>query len=218
VAAVTVQIDIARKAYPARDDAPERRIFENLRLSLAPSEVCAVTGPSGIGKSSLLQLIAGLDEDYDGTIVGRPERLGYLFQNPRLLPWRTARENLELVLPGRSGEALHWLRRVGLEEAANVHPSRLSVGMARRISLARALAVEPQLLLLDEPFSALDAETARLMQRLIRHEVSRLGTTVLLVTHSWQEAAALAGRIVVLEGSPARIVSDAPIPQAKAAE
>jgi len=215
---MSLEIDIRRKTFPARNNAPERRLFEDFHLSLAPGEICAVTGPSGIGKSSLLQIVAGLDRDFEGSVAGSREPLGYLFQNSRLLPWRTARENMELVLPGRTDEALPWLVRVGLEEAANVYPSRLSVGMARRVALARALAVKPTCLLLDEPFSALDAETARLMQDLLQAEIARLGATVLLVTHSWQEAAALSHRIVVLEGSPARIVSDGPVLQARAAE
>jgi NitT/TauT family transport system ATP-binding protein len=218
MAQVNLQIDIARKVFPASDRAPERCIFEDLHLSLAPGEICAVTGPSGVGKSSLLQIAAGLDRDFEGAVAGAPKPIGYLFQNPRLLPWRTARENLELVLPDRPQEAIRWLRRVGLEEAANVYPSRLSVGMARRVALARALAVEPGLLLLDEPFSALDADTAHLMQNLLKNEIPRLGAMVLLVTHSWQEAASLSHRIVVLEGSPARIVSDGPILRRRAAE
>lgn len=215
---MSLTITIVRKTFPAQDDVPERRLFEGLHLSLSSGEICAVTGPSGVGKSSLLQIAAGLDADFEGSVTGSREPLGYLFQNPRLLPWRTALENLELVLPGRTGEARRWLARVGLDGAENVYPSRLSVGMARRVALARALAVEPRLLLLDEPFSALDGETARLMQDLLQEEIARLGTTVILVTHSWQEAAALGRRAVVLEGSPARIVSDSPIPQTRAAE
>lgn len=218
MAPVSIQIDIIRKVFPAQGDAPERRLFENLHLSVAPGEVCAITGPSGIGKSSLLQIVAGLDRDFEGSIKGIPHPIGYLFQNPRLLPWRTARENLELVLPDRQQEALVWLKRIGLEEAANVYPSRLSVGMARRVALARALAVQPQLLLLDEPFSALDADNASLMQTLLREEITRRSLSVLLVTHSWQEVAALAHRMVALEGSPAGIVSDTPIMQPRAAE
>lgn len=218
MAAVNLDIDIVEKAFPARSDAPERCIFDDFHLSLAAGEVCALTGPSGIGKSSLLQIVAGLDREFAGTVKDVPRPIGYLFQNPRLLPWRTARQNLELVLPDRPYEALRWLARVGLEEAANVYPSRLSVGMARRVALARALAVEPRLLLLDEPFSALDADTARRMQDLLREEIAHLGATVLLVTHSWQEAAALSHRIVTIEGSPARIVRDQSFTSARAAE
>jgi len=218
VAAVKLKIDIVEKTFPAREDAPERRIFDHFHLALEAGEICALTGPSGIGKSSLLQIVAGLDREFEGTVEGAPLPIGYLFQNPRLLPWRTARQNLELVLPDRPHDAMRWLARVGLEEAANVYPSRLSVGMARRVALARALAVRPRLLLLDEPFSALDAETAGRMQDLLREEMTRLGATVLLVTHSWQEAAALSHRIITLEGSPARIVRDQPFMEARAAE
>ncbi|HEV2603239.1 MAG TPA: ATP-binding cassette domain-containing protein [Microvirga sp.] len=213
-----VGITVGRKVFPAQGGAPARLLFENLDLALAPGEVCAVVGPSGVGKTTLLQITAGLDRAYDGTVTGRPARIGYHFQSPRLLPWRTARENLELVLPGRPDDALAWLDRVGLAEAAEVYPQRLSLGMARRVSLARALAIEPQLLLLDEPFAALDEATAEAMQRVVARELARLRPTTLLVTHHWPEAAALADRVITLEGSPARIVDDHPLVRSRAAE
>jgi ABC-type nitrate/sulfonate/bicarbonate transport system ATPase subunit len=205
---MTLEIAIKHKSFPARESAPEKCLFEDLRLTLPSGEICAVTGPSGIGKSSLLQIVSGLDRDFEGSVAGRPRSVGYLFQTPRLLPWRTARENLELVLGGRCAEATRWLARVGLKGADGTYPQRLSVGMARRVSLARALCVEPKLLLLDEPFAALDEETARQMAELLREELSRLQPTTLLVTHSSSEAEALADRIIVLNGSPARIVED----------
>jgi NitT/TauT family transport system ATP-binding protein len=213
-----VGITVGRKVFPAQGGAPARLLFENLDLALAPGEVCAVVGPSGVGKTTLLQITAGLDRAYDGTVTGRPARIGYHFQSPRLLPWRTARENLGLVLPGRPDDALAWLDRVGLAEAAEVYPQRLSLGMARRVSLARALAIEPQLLLLDEPFAALDEATAGAMQRIVAGELARLRPTTLLVTHHRSEAAALAHRLVTLEGSPARIVDDHPLVRSRAAE
>jgi ABC-type nitrate/sulfonate/bicarbonate transport system ATPase subunit len=207
---MTIDITITRKVFPAQHDAPERLVFEDFHLTLAAGEICAVTGPSGTGKSSLLQIVAGLDRDYEGRITGLSGPLGYLFQAPRLLPWRTTGQNLELVLPDAPEEAARWLARVGLAGSEGVYPQRLSVGMARRVSLARALCVRPALLLLDEPFTALDGAMARQMHELVREELHRLRPTTLLVTHSGQEAAALADRIILLEGSPARIVDDRP--------
>jgi NitT/TauT family transport system ATP-binding protein len=215
---MTLRIAIDRKIFPAQDEAPARLVFENLRLEIAQGEVCALVGPSGIGKTTLLQIAAGLDRDFEGTVTGRAEPVGYLFQAPRLLPWRTARQNLELVLPERPGDAAAWLDRIGLSDAAEVYPQRLSLGMARRVSLARALAVEPGLLLLDEPFAALDEATADAMRRLLAAELKRLRPTALLVTHQWSEAVALADRIVTFEGSPARIAADRLVPRARAAE
>jgi NitT/TauT family transport system ATP-binding protein len=215
---MTMRVDIATKVYPAQAGAPARALFEGLSLELEDGEACAIVGPSGIGKSSLLQMIAGLDRDFIGSIEGRPQPIGYLFQSPRLLPWRTARENLELVLPEQPERATEWLQQVGLAGSEDVYPQRLSLGMARRVALARALAVGPKLLLLDEPFSALDEATARGMQDLVAMHLRQLRPTTILVTHHRHEAAALADRIVTLDGSPARVVDDQPIRRAKAAE
>lgn len=215
---MTMRIVIERKVFPAQADAPERVLFDRLSLDLADGEVCAIVGPSGAGKTSLLQIIAGLDQDFSGSVTGRPQKVGYLFQAPRLLPWKTARQNLELVLHGRPERALDWLVQVGLRGSEDVYPQRLSLGMARRVALARALAVEPGLLLLDEPFSALDEVTSKEMQDLVALHLGRLRPTTLLVTHHWHEAAALADRIVTLEGAPARIVDDRPVAKPRAAE
>jgi NitT/TauT family transport system ATP-binding protein len=138
---MTLRIAIARKVFPASSGVPARMLYENLLLELADGEVCAIVGASGIGKSSLLQIVAGLDRDFLGSVEGVPEPLGYLFQSPRLLPWRTARQNLELVTPERPEKAGEWLTQVGLAGSEDVYPQRLSLGMARRVALARALAV-----------------------------------------------------------------------------
>jgi ABC-type nitrate/sulfonate/bicarbonate transport system ATPase subunit len=205
---MSLRIDIGRKLIPATHATPGRLLFRNFRLDLAGGEVCAVTGASGIGKSTLLQIVAGLDRDFDGTVQRPPEPTGYLFQNPRLLPWRTVRENLELVVPDRPHVVREWLERVELGEAGEVYPQRLSVGMARRVALARALMVRPSLLLLDEPFAALDPALAQRMARLLADELRRLRPTTLLVIHSPDEAQALADRVIVLAGSPTAIVAD----------
>jgi ABC-type nitrate/sulfonate/bicarbonate transport system ATPase subunit len=213
-----MRVSIERKVYPRRGGTPAHVLFENLSFEMAHGEVCAIVGSSGIGKSSLLQIVAGLDRKFDGVITDLPQPVGYLFQSPRLLPWRTARQNLELVLPEQPGKAAEWLARVGLAGAEDVYPQRLSLGMARRVALARALAVRPKLLLLDEPFSSLDEGTSRDMQNLVATHVKKLRPTTLLVTHHWHEAAALAQRVITLDGSPARIVDDQPMRPARAAE
>jgi ABC-type nitrate/sulfonate/bicarbonate transport system ATPase subunit len=218
MAAMTMRVSIERKVYPGRGGAPARVLFEDLSFEMADGEVCAIVGSSGIGKSSLLQIVAGLDREFDGGITNLPQPVGYLFQSPRLLPWRTARQNLELVLPEQPGQAAQWLAQVGLAGAEDVYPQRLSLGMARRVALARALAVQPKLLLLDEPFSSLDEETSRDMQNFVAAHVKKLRPTTLLVTHHWHEAAGLAQRVITLDGSPARIVDDQPVRQTRAAE
>lgn len=215
---MTMRILIQRKVFPAWADAPARTVFNDFLLDLSEGEICALVGPSGIGKSSLLHIVAGLDQDFIGSIEGRPNKVGYLFQSPRLLPWRTVRENLELVIPSHPEKVETWLAQVGLAGTEEVYPRRLSLGMARRVSLARALAVEPELLLLDEPFSALDEATAKDMQDLVAAQLKRLGATTILVTHHWHEAATLADRVITLDGSPARIVDDRPVRPARAAE
>jgi NitT/TauT family transport system ATP-binding protein len=207
---MTLRIRIERKALPAGESAPGRRLFEDVRLDLAAGEICAVTGPSGIGKSSLLQIAAGVDGDFEGSVERPLGPIGYLFQNPRLLPWRTVRENLELAVPNQPHRVREWLDRVELGGAGEIYPQRLSVGMARRVALARALVVRPSLLLLDEPFAALDPALAQRMVRLLSDELRHVRPTTLLVTHSLDEARALADRIIVLAGSPAMIVEDRP--------
>jgi ABC-type nitrate/sulfonate/bicarbonate transport system ATPase subunit len=216
--AAMMRIAIERKIYPGQAAAPARPLFENLCFELGDGEVCAIVGPSGIGKSSLLQIVAGLDRDFAGSLTGLPQPVGYLFQSPRLLPWRTARQNLEIVMPEQPEGAGEWLAQVGLAGSEDVYPHRLSLGMARRVALARALAVAPRLLLLDEPFASLDGDTARDMQELIKSYIEKMRPMTLLVTHHWHEAAALAQRVITLDGAPARIVDDRPIRQARAAE
>jgi ABC-type nitrate/sulfonate/bicarbonate transport system ATPase subunit len=215
---MTMRLEIVRKIYPAQGDAPARVLFERLTLNLEDGEVCAVVGPSGVGKTSLLQIAAGLDQDFVGTVIGQPSSIGYVFQTSRLLPWRTARQNLELVLPDHPEKAGDWLAQVGLAGSEDVYPQRLSIGMARRVALARALAVRPKLLLLDEPFTALDKANARDMQDLVAEHLRALRPTTIIVTHHLQEAAGLADRVITLAGAPARVVADDQIAKSREAE
>lgn len=209
---IGVSIAIRRKLFPAVGDAPARLIYENIRLDIPPGLCMGLLGPSGIGKTTLLNLIAGLDRDYDGRIgftgAHREPRIGYVFQTPRLLPWRTALENVVLPLP--PGPAVQQrgfraLEEVGLGQARDVYPGRLSLGEQRRVALARAFAVEPDLLLMDEPFVSLDEANAGQLRILLTGLLRRRPTTVLFVTHDLREAFRLTDQLVFLAGAPARI-------------
>ena len=196
----------------------DRHVLGEIALALAPGERAALLGPSGIGKSTLLAIAAGIDADFAGRVLRPAGRVAVVFQNPRLLPWRTLAENIALV-PGAGdiGRARRLLAEVGLGDAADLHPERVSLGMQRRAALARALAVEPALLLLDEPTASLDAEGAAAMRELIRMAMDRTGATALLATHDRIEALTLGDRVVELGGRPARMARDRPSPLDRAA-
>lgn len=206
-----LDIEIRLKTFPATADAPACTVFRDFALSVPGGQVCAITGPSGIGKTTLLSIVAGLDRTFVGTVRGRVPPVGFSFQSPRLLPWATALRNIELAIPRQKADARGWLEAVGLAGQEDVYPERLSLGMARRVALARALAVEPALLILDEPFSGLDDLTARRMRDLLVKQLAAAAATTLIVTHSLDEAASLADRIVVLAGLPAQIERDVAI-------
>ena len=188
-------------------------VLGELAIGLRNGEVVALVGPSGCGKTTLLRIIVGLDRDFDGG-VERPAhgRLGIVFQEPRLLPWRTVEQNVRLAAPLATDAALDTLfATLGLAEHRSHYPGELSLGLARRVALARAFAVEPDLLVLDEPFVSLDAALAARLRSELVELVSRRPVTTLLVTHNVEEAIGLADRLLVLSPSPARLLADVPI-------
>jgi NitT/TauT family transport system ATP-binding protein len=194
-------------------------------LDLEPGQIVALIGPNGSGKSTLLRVVAGLlgpdrgSVAIDGVpVTGPSPRVGLVFQEPRLLPWRTTAENIAYPLelagmagPEREARVAALLTTVGLEGAAAVIPSRLSGGMRQRAALARTLATEPAVLLLDEPFSALDELTRERLNLELLDIAARERSTVLIVTHAVQEAIFLADRVVVLSARPGRVVADVPV-------
>jgi NitT/TauT family transport system ATP-binding protein len=194
-------------------------------LEVGPGEIVALIGPNGSGKSTLLRVIAGLLTPDRGKVAidGRPvtapdPAVGLVFQEPRLLPWRSVAANVAYPLelarwprPERAARTRHLLELVGVEAAAGARPSQLSGGMRQRVALARALALEPRVLLLDEPFSALDALTRERLNAELLDLWAATGTTGIVVTHSIAEAIFLADRVVVLSERPGRVVADLPV-------
>ncbi len=186
---------------------PDKPILRNLDLTLAKGELLAIMGPSGCGKTTLLHLIAGTLRPTSGLLASQHTRLAYVFQEPRLFPWLTVEENLRAILPKKTPPAgiQEALAFVDLQDCAKLYPSELSGGMRMRLSLARALAYGGDLLLLDEPFAALDRELKdsllpRLRQHLKENEISAI-----LVTHQAEDAALFADRCLTLENGEALI-------------
>ena len=207
-----LELHIKKKSY--RTAAGGRlHVLGELSIALAKGEVAALVGPSGCGKTTLLRIITGLDRDFEGT-VSLPVncKLGVVFQEPRLLPWRTVEENIRLIAPQASAQSLKTLfATLGLAEHRRHYPSELSLGQARRVALARAFAVEPDLLILDEPFISLDAALADRLRGELIELVSRRPVTTLVVTHNIEEAIGLADRVFLLSFSPAHVLAEVPI-------
>ena len=185
----TIMIEINKLSFAYSG----KQIFDGLSLSLG--EYACITGPSGCGKTTLLRLIAGLEKPQGGTITGVPDRVSFMFQEDRLLPWGTARENVASVLPTDETDKVdYWLEQVELKEHGMSYPANMSGGQKRRVALARALAYGGGLLLLDEPFKGFDAKLAKRMADLIRST----NMPVIASVHSSQEMGFLGGEIIKL--------------------
>ena len=222
-----IRLEQIRKTYPQPQGTIT--VLDGIDLSIPTDEFVAIVGPSGCGKTTLLRIINGLITPTSGTALYRGKPLNgvnlgcaMVFQSFALLPWLTVRENVELGLEARGMDAEHrakkanfFIDKVGLDGYEEAYPRELSGGMKQRVGLARAMAVEPELLLMDEPFSALDALTSVAL----REELLDLWRdpeiplrTLLLVTHIIEEAVELADRVIVLSNRPARILKDLAVP------
>ncbi len=195
----------------------DQKILGALNFRLNPGETHCVLGPSGSGKTSLLNVMAGLKQENTATKIKgesqhrnqwlqRKPDIGYLFQQPRLLPWRTILQNLQLVEPDKE-TVLRMLGEVRLQDYADYYPAKISLGMARRVALARCLLLKPELVLMDEPLTSLDPPTAREMRRLIKRLVCDHPTrSMIYVTHNLEEALELGDTVSVLGNTPAEVI------------
>jgi len=204
--------------FASRDDASQRyTAVQDVTLTVGAGEFVAVVGPTGCGKSTLLNVAAGLLAPSTGTVqvfgaplVGLNTRAGYMFQADSLMPWRTAQQNVMagfefhgMALPEARKNADDWLKRVGLGSFGDRYPHQLSGGMRKRTSLAQTLALDPDIILMDEPFSALDIQTRQLMENEVLALWSAKKRAVLFITHDLDEALAMSDRVVVMSAGPA---------------
>ncbi len=185
----------------------ELKVLDGISFNVEDGEFVCIVGESGCGKTTLLKIIAGIEKADSGVIFRSAQRIGFVFQDDRLLPWRTALGNvmfaLEAVGDRSVKKARDALKLVGLENFENYYPKQLSGGMRQRVGIARALAIDPDILLMDEPFANLDAQTRERMQEELLRIIE--GRTVVFVTHSIEEAVFLADKIVVLTPRPAKV-------------
>jgi NitT/TauT family transport system ATP-binding protein len=209
---VRLEVDIASKTF--RSAAGEQHdVIAGVSFALDAGEVGVLVGPSGCGKSTMLRILAGLDHDFQGR-VSRPTgaRIGFVFQEPRLLPWRSVEENVRLVAPLIDERKLSALLEIlELKAHRNHFPGELSLGLARRVALARAFAVEPDFLILDEPLASLDVALAARLRDEIAMLMEGRSMIALLVTHDVDDAVRLGDRVILLSPRPARILADLPI-------
>ena len=224
-----IAIDRVSKRFQMAGSGEGVLALSDLSLAIAPGEFVAILGPSGCGKSTLLRLVASLEQPSSGTVsvngaapgrVSASHALGVAFQDHALLPWLSIHDNIALPfrIAGRKVDEAaiaRLIELVGLKNFAMARPKQLSGGMRQRASIARALVLEPEVLLLDEPFGALDAVTRRQMNVELQRIWSERRITTMLITHSVDEALFLADRVVVMSGRPGRILREVKVPFAR---
>ncbi len=217
-----LKIENVSRTFPARHGGNATRALEPINLTIGDNDFITILGPSGCGKSTLLRIVAGLDEATEGRVLldGQPVTRpgadrGMVFQAYTLFPWLTVRENIAFGLRERGTPSAardkvtsSYINQVGLSGFENHWPKQLSGGMQQRTAIARALANDPKILLLDEPFGALDNQTRALMQEMLLGIWERDRKTVLFVTHDIEEAIFLGSRVVVMSARPGRIKTD----------
>jgi len=211
-----LEVVVKAKAYVGGAGVT-REALRGVAFTLDKGKVGAIVGPSGCGKTTLLRIIAGLDVSFEGS-VARPGlgRVAVVFQEPRLLPWRSVDDNVRLVAPEiAETELAALLASMGLSEHRRHFPGELSLGLARRVALARALAVHPDLLLLDEPFVSLDAATAATLVEQIADIVEAQTMTTLVIAHDIDTAIRLADVVYVLSAGPARLLAEIRAPNSR---
>ena len=220
-AATMSQISLTdiHKQFPGRGGKGGWKALDGVSFEIATGEIVGLLGPSGCGKSTLLNIVAGLDEQYEGTVtiqgksiaeqIDRGFRVAYVFQEARLMPWRTLRQNIEFVLEASDFPRTEWAGRIDkvlslveLSKFADFFPLQLSGGMQQRASIARAFAIEPDILLMDEPFSALDELTARRLRQSLLNIWAAFRTTILFVSHNAFESTFLGDRVLVMSPGP----------------
>jgi NitT/TauT family transport system ATP-binding protein len=217
--AASIEINQVSKIFPDKGRNAGWKALDGATFTVDPGEFVCILGPSGCGKSTLLNILSGLDDQYEGsaTIHGQPvggkihdrARIAYVFQEPRLMPWRTVRSNIEFALSAAGFAAGEWQERIDrclalveLSDFGGFYPLQLSGGMQQRASIARAFAIEPEVLLMDEPFSALDELTARRLRQQLLTIWGTFRSTVLFVTHNAFEATFLSDRILMMTKGP----------------
>jgi NitT/TauT family transport system ATP-binding protein len=223
-----ILVDHVSMVFPGRDPSQRVQALDDVSLDIRKGEFVCLLGPSGCGKSTLLSIIGGMLTQTSGTATvngktvtsPRPNEIAFVFQESTLFPWYTVLENFRLALKFRGIEEAGWRERamqslsaVGMEQFANHYPKQLSVGMKQRINLARGLCVGAEVMLLDEPFAALDEQTRMVLGEDLSILLARTGKTIVFVTHSLAEAVFLADRIMVMTARPGKVKASIAVPE-----